>query len=168
MPMLKLTGQYDYVIDGKNRLFITTKLRSLIDAEIFGSEFLLAMSPNNVLGLYPEKCFERLVAAAVAKITVPDEAVDFQRMMYALACPVEFDNQGRLLINEKLRKRANLGNQVTVVGVKDHIEIWNTADWEHHEADKWPDFEKQIVNAWHELLVKDSQQTEIIQDNPEE
>ncbi|HPY76591.1 MAG TPA: hypothetical protein PLQ45_02000 [Anaerohalosphaeraceae bacterium] len=166
--MLKLSGQYEYSIDGKNRLFITTKLRSMIDAKVFGGDFLLVLCPNGIVGLYPEKCFDRLVAEAAAKIPAPDDAVDFQRMMYALSSPVEFDNQGRILISDKLRKRANLGSQVTVVGVRDHIEIWNTADWDRYEAEKWPAFEKQIVNAWHELLVKDSQETEIIPNNPEE
>lgn len=166
--MLKLTGQYEHVIDGKNRLFISTKLRSMIDAKTYGSDFLLALGPNGILGLYPEKCFERLVAAAVSQIKAPDEAVDFERMLFALSSPVEFDAQGRLLISEKLRKRANLGNQITLIGARDHLEIWNTADWERHEADKWPGYERQIVQARHEILQKESQQIEIIRDNPEE
>ena len=35
-------------------------------------------------------------------------------------------------IPPKIVKRAALGKEVTLIGVRDHLELWNRADWEAH------------------------------------
>ncbi|MHC4301453.1 MAG: MraZ C-terminal domain-containing protein [Planctomycetota bacterium] len=56
----------------------------------------------------------------------------FERISFALASKVELDGQGRLLLNERLRKRAGLKDQITLVGVRDHIELWNQMSQARH------------------------------------
>ena len=60
---------------------------------------------------------------------------------------MELDSQGRLLLNERLRKRAGLKEDVTLVGVRDHIELWNTPDWEQYVADHMQQYQKQMTQA---------------------
>jgi MraZ protein len=43
---------------------------------------------------------------------------------------LEWDKQGRVLIPEKMRQRTALQKEVTLVGVRDHLEIWNRPEWE--------------------------------------
>ena len=152
--MLMLTGEYEHTIDEKNRLFISNKLRSQIDSEQYGSSFYLAMGSNGIYGLYPEKYFQQIALAGAPGMGAPDESVSFERMSFALASKVELDRQGRLLINEKLRKRANLGTNLTLVGVRDHIEIWNTDDWEHYLEDNLHQFHTQLAQARQAQLAK--------------
>ena len=106
--MLLLTGEYEHIIDDKGRVLVSNKLRSQIDADEHGCSFYLVVGANGILCLYPEKCFELLSLAMAQKNTAPDETVAFERMNFALAGKVELDSQGRLLLNEKLRKRAGL------------------------------------------------------------
>jgi MraZ protein len=156
--MLKLTGEYEHVIDEKNRLFISTKLRSKVDAEKYGSDWILALSIDGILCLYPEKCYEQMLAELAADSNIPDDDfVVIERLYFAFATTVEFDKQGRLLIHEKLKKRANLGNKLTLVGVRDHIEIWNSEDWERFVAEKAAGFEKHLMRARKSLLQKQTQ-----------
>ena len=145
--MLMLTGEYEHTIDGKSRLFVSNKLRSQIDSDQYGSNFYLAMGSNGIYCLYPEKYFQQIALAGAPGMGAPDESVSFERMSFALASKVELDRQGRLLINEKLRKRANLGTTLTLVGVRDHIEIWNTDDWEHYLDDNLHQFHTQLAQA---------------------
>ncbi len=145
--MLLLTGEYQHAIDDKGRVLVSNKLRNQIDVDEHGSNFYLVLGANGILCLYPEKYFERLVLSVAPGATAPDEAVAFERISFALSSKVELDNQGRLLLNDKLRKRAGLGEDVTLVGVRDHIELWNTADWEQYLADHLTQYQKQMTQA---------------------
>jgi MraZ protein len=145
--MLLLTGEYQHVVDDKGRVLVSNKLRSQIDAEEHGVNFYLVLGANGILCLYPEKDFERLVLSVAPGATAPDEAVAFERISFAMSSKIELDNQGRLLLNERLRKRAGLKEDITLVGVRDHIELWNTQDWEQYLSDHMPQYQQQMTQA---------------------
>jgi len=150
--MLMLTGEYEHTVDGKGRLFISNKLRGQIDSEEHGSDFYLVLGANGVLCLYPEKYFQQIALAGAPGMAAPDEAVNFERLSFALANKVELDRQGRLLLNERTRNRARLGSNLTLVGVRDHIELWNTDDWEQYLSDNLPQFQQQVMQARQTVL----------------
>jgi len=156
--MLMLTGEFEHTIDEKNRLFISNKLRSQIDSERYGSDFYLAMGANGVLSLYPEKYFQQIALAGAPGTGAPDESVAYERLSFALASKVELDRQGRLLINEKLKKRANLGNNLTLVGVRDHIEVWNSEDWERYLSDNLNMYQNQLAAARQAQIQRQSKE----------
>ncbi|MHC4508300.1 MAG: division/cell wall cluster transcriptional repressor MraZ [Planctomycetota bacterium] len=131
----------------KSRVLISNRLRNQIDATEHGSNFYLVLGANGILCLYPEKYFEQIALAVTPGTTAPDEAVAFERMSFALASKVELDGQGRLLLNEKLRKRAGLKDNITLVGVRDHIELWNSESWEQYVSDHMAQYQKQMSQA---------------------
>ena len=153
-----LTGEYEHNMDEKGRVFLTSKLRSQIVAEDHGDDYFLTMGSNGILCLYPAKYFQQLALAGAPGTAAPDEAVSFERMSFALASKVELDRQGRLLLPERLRKRANLGNQLTLVGVRDHIELWNTDDWDSYVEDRMNTYQKQITQARQDVFQKQSKE----------
>ncbi len=157
--MLLLTGEYQHVVDGKSRVLISNKLRSQIDTDEHGSNFYLVLGANGILCLYPEKYFEQIALAVAPEATAPDEAVAFERISFALTSKVELDGQGRLLLNEKLRKRAGLKNRITLVGIRDHIELWNSEDWEQYLADHMAQYQQQMLQARQIVLQKQCQES---------
>ncbi len=158
--MLLLTGEYEHTIDEKGRVLVSNKLRNQIDVKEHGSDFYLVVGANGILSLYPERVFEQMTLAMAKKHTAPDEIIAFERMSFALAGKVELDGQGRLLLNEKLRKRAGLKENVTLVGVRDHIEFWNTQDWEQYLSDNMGQYQKRVAQARQEVLQKQSKDLE--------
>jgi MraZ protein len=152
--MLLLTGEYQHVVDSKSRVLISNKLRGQIDADEHGSNFYLVLGANGILCLYPEKYFEQIALAVAPGTTAPDEAVAFERMSFSLASKVELDNQGRLLLNDKLRKRAGLKDNITLIGVRDHIELWNSESWEQYVSDHMAQYQKQMSQARQVVLQK--------------
>ncbi|MGA3291962.1 MAG: hypothetical protein ABSC49_02305 [Candidatus Microgenomates bacterium] len=58
-----------------------------------------------------------------------------EHFIYASAFEVEADDQGRIVLPERLITYANLGSQVYFLGVGDRIEIWNKEAWEKKEAE---------------------------------
>jgi MraZ protein len=157
--MLLLTGEYQHVVDDKSRVLISNRLRNQIDSEKHGSNFYLVLGANGILCLYPERYFEQIVLAAVPDAAAPDETVVFERMSFALTSKVELDGQGRLLLNDRLRKRAGLQNQITLVGVRDHIELWNSQSWEQYLADHMGQYQKQMSQARKAVLQKQNQES---------
>ncbi len=152
--MLLLTGEYQHLVDGKGRVLISNKLRSQIDCDEHGSNFYLVLGANGILCLYPERYFEQIVLAVTPSAVAPDEAVAFERMTFALASKVELDGQGRLLLNERLRKRAKLKEKITLVGVRDHIELWNSENWEQYLTDNMGQYQKRMSQARQIALQK--------------
>jgi MraZ protein len=145
--MLLLTGEYQHVVDDKGRVLVSNKLRNQIDVDEHGGNFYLVLGANGVLCLYPERYFEQIVLSVAPSATAPDEAVAFERISFALSSKVELDSQGRLLLNDKLRRRAGLKEAITLVGVRDHIELWNTDDWEQYLSDHLTQYQKQMTQA---------------------
>jgi MraZ protein len=145
MPLL--TGEYSHTVDHKGRVLISNKLRNQIDTIEHGSNFYLVLGSNSILSLYPEKYFENLIRAGAPREAAPDEVVAFERLGFALSSKVELDNQGRLLLNEKLRKRAGLKENITLIGARDHIELWNDESWEQYLADHIGQYQKQMSQA---------------------
>lgn len=158
MAMLLLTGEYQHVVDNKGRVLVSNKLRTQIDVDEHGSNFYLVLGANGILCLYPEKYFEQIVHSIAPGTTAPDETVAFERMSFALASKVELDTQGRLLLNERLRKRAGLKDHVTLVGVRDHIELWNDEDWEQYLADHMAQYQAQMSQARQVVLQKQNRE----------
>ena len=156
--MLLLTGEYKHTLDSKSRLLISNKLRGQIDAVEHGSDFYLVLGANGILCLYPEKYYERLVVAISPDNVPADEAVAFERMSAALTCKVELDSQGRLLLNENLRNRAGLRSSIALVGVRDHIEIWNEDSWDRYVSDHMAQYQSQMAGARKAMLTEQKNQ----------
>ncbi len=72
-------------------------------------------------------------SAALVADKSDEDLRDFERRIYPSASEVELDSQGRLVIPAKLRGYASLESEVTVAGVRDHIEIWDRATWQEYQ-----------------------------------
>jgi MraZ protein len=155
--MLLLTGEYQHVIDKKGRVLIANKLRSQIDSESCGSDFYVVLGANGILCIYPERCYEQLISSMSPSGAAADEAVSFERMSFALSQKLELDSQGRLLLNEGLRKRAGLDEKVTLVGVRDHIEVWNSGSWEDYVQSHMSQYQKQMAEVRKNVLQHQSE-----------
>lgn len=58
-----------------------------------------------------------------------------EHFIFASAYEVVVDDQGRIVIPDRLVLYANLGEQVYFLGINDRVEIWNKEIWEKKEAE---------------------------------
>jgi MraZ protein len=56
-----------------------------------------------------------------------------EHFIYASAYEVVPDEQGRIIIPERLSAYSGLGEEVYFLGVGDRVEIWNKEAWEEKE-----------------------------------
>ena len=150
--MLLLTGEYELALDEKNRLSIPARIREHLLREQEAGGFYLVLGVNFILSLYPERYYERIALAVAPRTVAPDESLAFERVNYALAGRVELDRQGRVLLPDKALRRTGLKERVTLIGVRDHMEIWDQSQWDKYLQEHMEAHEKMLLQAREEAL----------------
>jgi len=128
-----LFGQYDLMIDEKNRVLIPAEVRRSLDPQRDGEAFFVVVGVNHKLWLYPERGYESMVSRLATQLSPEEDTLAFNQMHFSMANRVEWDKQGRMLIPEISRRRTELGREITMIGVRDHLELWNRTDWEQRQ-----------------------------------
>ena len=141
------TGQYERTIDAKNRIQLPSQLRSAIDPERDGEGLYVTLGEfRGTLSIFTNRGFEELVARIETEFIPGPESRRFELQFYSLASYVDMDKQGRIVLPDRLRKKARLGEEVFLVGQKYRIDVWNRVDLERSmvidwEGDDWPDWQ---------------------------
>ena len=117
-----LTGEYFHNIDAKGRMIFPSKLR-----EELGLKFYVTRWLDDCLVVFSEE--EWQIVCEKIKNQSFAKSRDIQRFLFANACMVEPDKQGRILIPQNLRERAGLDKDVAVIGVLNRAEIWDKDRW---------------------------------------
>ncbi len=127
--MKLLYGNYDLIVDDKNRLLIPAELRRAFDPAVDGEAFYMVFGGNGRPWLWCEKLYEAQAAGRSVSLTPPLEQIDTNHRLFGDVAKVEMDRQGRILIPEKIIKDFELPREVTLVGVLDHLELWDRAGY---------------------------------------
>lgn len=74
--------------------------------------------------------WEELVVKQGERYSVLDpRLLDFRRLFLGSVAKVKRDSQGRLGIPSHLREYAGLDGEAVLLGVEDHLELWNKERW---------------------------------------
>ncbi len=130
MRHLILHGEYEVAIDDKSRFLIPAEIRKRMDPERDGVAFFLVIGTDRRPWIYTERFYESLVSEVPATMSPGLDRLAYDRRVFGTAAYMEPDKQGRVLIPESMRRRTALDKEVTLVGVRDHLEIWNRPEWE--------------------------------------
>jgi MraZ protein len=135
---LLLLGQYEYTIDAKQRLAIPAEIRSALKPEVHGKGFIVAPGSNGTLWLWPERTFEQMAMALGQSLLSDEDMVEFEREMFSQAARLPLDAAGRVRIPDWLLKQYGLGTDVMILGVRDHLELVDPAQWKAQRASQQP------------------------------
>jgi MraZ protein len=127
-----LIGEYELTLDEKKRLLVPAEVRRAIPPE-YGESFYLVMGVNRVLWLWPSRAYEELVMQVPSDMIPGEDALAFDQYVFGMAAKLDWDKQGRILVPERMLKRAGFEKdvkEVTLVGARDHIEVWGRSQWE--------------------------------------
>lgn len=122
-----LTGTYPRALDEKGRLALPKRIR-----EQLKEPTVLYVTPgaDQSLWLYTEAELERLAGKLDEAPATDAEARVFRRLYFAQTETVDLDKTGRILIPERLAQFAKLTKEVVLVGVRDHLELWDAPRWQ--------------------------------------
>ena len=126
-----LYGEYELSIDDKNRLLVPSDVRKSLDPQRDGDGYFLIIGMNRKPWLYPERYYEWLVSQIQPEMSPDEDIQAYDEINFAMASKVSVDKQGRILIPDKTLRRGQIeGKELTLLGKRDHLEIWNRGEWE--------------------------------------
>lgn len=117
-----LIGEYFPSLDSKGRVNFPSRLR-----EDLGESFIITKGLDNCLFVYKNSDWNEL--SEKTKQLPTSKARKIQRFLFAGACEVTPDKQGRISIPQNLREYADLKEEIAIVGVSVRAEIWNLQRW---------------------------------------
>lgn len=139
---MMLTGSYRRSLDDKLRLAIPKTLRDALGTEGQASGLFITPGTDQSLAIYTETVLEALGQTLAQSSPAARDTRSFSRLFYAQAQPAEVDGQGRLRVPPELAKLAGLTSEVVVLGVRDHIELWNATAWDAFLAATQPSYDE--------------------------
>ena len=116
-----LLGTYKHSLDSKKRLIIPAKIVTKLDKEIVvskGFEGCLELRTESEFENYSQKLLKLSQNKKEARILI--------RQLLANAANLSIDNANRILIPNILLEETNIKTQVTIIGLGDKLEIWDT------------------------------------------
>ena len=122
-------GEYAHTIDPKKRLALPSKFRGEL-----GKKIVVTRGLDSCLFVYPIKVWEEL-ATKLGTLPVGEAGTrSFIRIMLAGATDCDVDSQGRILLPEYLKQDGGLKKDVTIVGLFNRLEIWDTGRWNRYKT----------------------------------
>jgi len=145
-PMV-LTGSFPRTLDEKLRVAIPKELRDAAGLAAGGAIFVTPGTDGS-LALYPEPSFSQMAERLASVSPTAPESRDFHRLFFARAQRVELDGQGRIRIPTELAAQAGLHKEAVLIGVRNHLELFDRQRWEAYVAEKTPKYDEIAAAAF--------------------
>ncbi len=89
---------------------------------------------DSCLFLYTKKEWAKLAEKLAGLPFAQANTRAFSRLMLAGAMDVEVDAQGRIILPEYLRQYAGITKEVTVAGLYNRLELWDSKKWNEYKS----------------------------------
>ena len=134
-------GSFTHNLDEKGRLMIPRKMR-----EQLGYKVYIMKGFEGSLSLYNEERYQKLVEEFSRLSFNQSKVRDYLRLQFASTYEMEVDKLGRVQIPTALLTKYNISKEVLVLGIGDHIEVWDKAKYEEYENGIKDEFESIAEN----------------------
>ena len=125
------SGEFDHSIDIKGRVTIPSKFR-----EELGDTCVVTRGFDGCLEICSPSRWEEHVELLLSSTKQAENFRRLKRQIFSKSITCDYDKQGRILISQELRTLAKLTDKVMVVGIGDHIELWDLESWtDYNEMD---------------------------------
>src|ERR1700736_1992613 len=133
-----LTGTYPRTRDDKKRLGLPKRVREQLGEP---ETVFVTPGPDQCLWLYCQAGLEQLAEKLDQSPATDAEVRVFRRLYFAQTEAVDVDRTGRILVPDRLLQFAGLKHEVVLIGVRDHLELWDAERWTQYLAQNAPRFD---------------------------
>ena len=142
-----LYGQFERTLDDKGRLLIPKQIKNAL-----GNENVLYVLKGfeGSLAIYTKKDYEAFISQLQNFSYLNKDARNLLRLTLASVNELEIDSVGRITISTELLARYQINKDVVVLGVLDHIEIWDKEAYKNYEEEnssKYEELADKLVNG---------------------
>ena len=124
-----LVGTFEHRLDVKGRLVIPARFR-----EELGSSVVASFGIDRCVSVYSQRSWESILERLHNLPYSKGKTRDLVRVLLASAHEVPIDPAGSILLPQSLRDQAGIEQEVSLNGVLDHIEVWDSEKWNTYRA----------------------------------
>ena len=141
-------GKYESNLDEKGRVVIPSKYR-----EELGDKLYLIKGFEGCVSLYKEEDFTNFIDNLKRLQYEKSKVRQYQRLLLESVVELTIDKHGRVLIPTRTLKEYEISSKVTIVGVINHLELWDSIKYDNYKKDNEGNFE---LDA--ESLIEDNEE----------
>ena len=119
------TDSFAHAFDAKGRITVPSEWRE----PSYESRLFVLPSAQPCVRVYPASWMSEL-QEKLKGLKDGDPVRTRVQALASMAQSTTWDQQGRIMVKEKLRQRAGLKKEAVLVGLLSHFEIWDKAAWE--------------------------------------
>lgn len=124
--VLSFYGEYDHKVDLQGRISLPSRFK-----ELFKGGIALNRGYDRNIDARPFIEWEAYVKQVTAQLSLNlAKHRDIFRFLIGGAYHLDMDRQGRVLLPPRLREGAGIDEEVVLVGMGVHLEIWSRELWE--------------------------------------
>lgn len=132
MPVF--SGEDTHSLDEKGRVAIPARLRSFAETESGRELWYATRGFEKCLLLFTGETWKHLLQDKLSGLSLGNKQHRvFIRNFVSPAVSVQADRQGRILIPQRLRDYAQIGDDVLILGANKYIELWNPGLFEEEQ-----------------------------------
>jgi MraZ protein len=119
-----LRGNHPARVDDKGRLKIPNGFRTVVESQ-YGPELFVTSVTGEYVRLYPMSVWLEIERKLQAVPSTNPSKMRFLERVNFFGQTVSLDKQGRVVLPQLLRESAAMAGDVSVLGVQNHLEVWN-------------------------------------------
>ncbi len=119
-------GRHTATVDEKGRLKIPAEFKEDLDRQ-YGPEYFVTSLDGEFAEVYPLSEWAKKEEKLRSVPSMNPVKIKFLRRTGFWGQMASSDAQGRILLPQHLREKAELQGQVAVIGCEEHLEVWNMA-----------------------------------------
>jgi len=120
-----MLGSSSARLDKSGRLKIPEKFRAAIE-EQYGKDLFVTSLSDDAVHIYPLPVWTQLTGITHEGVNQFNQSVQsFQVRVSHMGSVNQIDPKGRVLISPQLRQKVNLNGEVEVLGITNHLQVWN-------------------------------------------
>ncbi len=138
-------GQKELAVDDKNRLILPAVYRN----DFQGGTCYVSLGLDRCIEIYPEKVYEQKVEKYLDLEAFDPQARRIQRTFMGNSFALTIDSSSRILLPKSLIDKTALGKKVIIVGMYDHLELWNAEAYTQlasEEEASYPEDARQLIS----------------------
>ncbi len=124
-----LAGCFEHKLDNKGRVVLPARFRGEL-----GNVVVATIGFEHCIILYTLPRWQDFEGKLNTLPSFKKSTRDLRRALFSNAMEQEIDAAGRIILPLSLRNYGGISQNITIVGVDDHIEIWSTERWNEYNS----------------------------------
>jgi len=141
-------------LDDKGRITVPRRIRETMDVHGHAIWYM-TRGFDHCIFLFHRDEWNKIRWQAGKFPSMNAEVLDFRRLFFSSVAEVKPDKQGRMAVPPHLREHAGLEKEGVLIGVEDHLELWNKEGWRAFVAEKDAEYKETAAPVFSRVEAED-------------